>query len=138
MTHRNESTNVIFRSVKGNARHRHTLRALGERDVEQPMRKHRIAIKHLVEVAHAKEEQAVGVRILEARVLPHRRRVEVRIERRVDPSKVVWISAGGRNGHAAKISHPVARAIVSACKAATPKKHKRPSRQAFAFYKWSG
>ena len=51
------------------------LAAARQRDVEQPRRALGVAVEHLVEIAHAVEEQHVGVLRLDAQILLHHRRV---------------------------------------------------------------
>jgi|GEM_PF-3837872 len=72
-----QPTKVGLCAVEWNAGHRDSACALGERDAKRPVRGHRIVVEELVEVAHAKEEQAVGIARLEVRVLPHGGRVAV-------------------------------------------------------------
>src|SRR6185437_3847057 len=47
----------------------------GQRDVEKPRRAFGIRVKELVEITHPVEEQPVGMRVLETKVLLHHRRV---------------------------------------------------------------
>jgi hypothetical protein len=72
--------------VGGHAAHGYVLAAvlaaLGEGDVERLRRLHRIVEEQLVEIAHAVEQQAIGVRPLGREVLRHRRRGEGGIGRR--------------------------------------------------------
>ncbi len=70
---------VAFHGVKGHARHgdgrTSGLPTLGEGDVQQGRSSLGIRIEHLVEVAHAVEEQGVGMLSFEGQVLLHHRRV---------------------------------------------------------------
>jgi hypothetical protein len=70
---------VLLEGVERNARHadRRTRRLAprGERDVEQLRRALRVGVEHLVEVAHAVEQQHVGIPRLQREVLLHHRGV---------------------------------------------------------------
>jgi hypothetical protein len=52
------------------------------------VRKHGIAIEHLVEVTHPEEEDAVWVRLFEARELTHRGGREMWVPRGVGPRDI--------------------------------------------------
>ena len=74
-----EPSQVSLDAVHRHAGHRNgltgRLAARGERDVQQRRRAARIAIEQLVEIAHAVEQQGVGMLRLDAQVLLHNGRV---------------------------------------------------------------
>ena len=74
-----ELAEVVARGVVRHAAHRHrvllALVAAGERQIERARHHHRVVEEHLVEVAEAEEDDAVGVRLFDLEVLPHERRV---------------------------------------------------------------
>ena len=68
-----ESSQVALGGVVGDAGHGHALGPLGQRDPEGSVCGLGIRAEELVEVTHAKEQQAVRMGGLEPRELPHRR-----------------------------------------------------------------
>jgi len=86
--------------VERHARHRQALRPLGQRDREQLVREHRVAVEHLVEVTHPEEEDAVRVVLLGLGVLAHRRGGEVRVQRGIGPRDI-----SGRGGLGRAFGH---------------------------------
>ena len=94
VTHRDQLADVALGRVERDTRHRQALGALGQRDRQQLVREHGVAVEHLVEVAHPEEEQAIGMLLLEARELPHRRGGEVGVQRRIGPADIVRRRAG--------------------------------------------
>ena len=79
-----EASQVALHRVVGDARHRHAFGSFGEGDPKHFMGGHRILIEEFVEIPHAKQQQAVRVRRLEANVLTHGRRLPHRtVESRI-------------------------------------------------------
>ncbi len=82
---------VLVDCVIGHARHRNRiagrLAARGERDIEKRRRPLRVAVEHLVEVAHAVEHELVGMLGLHPQVLLHHRRV--RRQRRLGRQRAI-------------------------------------------------
>ena len=76
---RDQLGQVVFGGVMGHAAHGHrvlfALVAAGERQIERARHHHRVVEEHLVEVAEAEEEDAVGVAAFDLEILPHQRRV---------------------------------------------------------------
>src|SRR6185437_4685052 len=75
----NETTHVVGRRLHGHAGERNLRRAAvvarGERQSEGSRRQLGIIIKHLIELAHAKEQNRVLMAILDLAVLLHERRL---------------------------------------------------------------
>ena len=88
MAHRNKPADVALGGVVGHARHRQPFGALSQRDRQQTMGEHGVAVEHLIEVAHPEEENAVGVFGLGTAVLAHRRGGEMRVQRGVNPGHI--------------------------------------------------
>ena len=80
-----ESYEIAVDARGGHARHRDRRArgraTLGQRDVEQLRRATRIVIEHFIEIAHAVEQQHVGMLCLDAQVLLHHGGV---LRRRID------------------------------------------------------
>jgi hypothetical protein len=91
---------VAARGVIGHAAHRDrvlfALVARREHEIERARRDHRVLEEHLVEVAAPKEEQRVGVLLLQIEVLPHQRRLCRRPGHRGAVSRPSDIARGGR------------------------------------------
>ena len=64
---------VRLDGVIGHAGHGNAFGPLGEGDAQDLIRQHGIVAEHLIEVAHAKKQHAVGVLRFEAGMLPHGR-----------------------------------------------------------------
>ena len=75
--------------VVGDAREGHALGAFAECEAEGLRHAHGVVAEHLVEVAHAEKEDAIGVLGLESRELAHRGGV---------PRVTLWFG-GGLFGH---------------------------------------
>jgi len=64
LAHLDQARQIPFERVKGHTRHHHRLAGrlapLGQRDIQQPRRLLGIRPEHLVEVAHAVEQQRLG------------------------------------------------------------------------------
>ena len=74
-----EPRDVAVDGVKRHAAHRDAaavgvLRARGERQLERARRDEGVFVEHLVEVAHAEEQDRVAMLLLRVEILPHRRR----------------------------------------------------------------
>ena len=78
-THLDQAAQVVFECVEGHPRHHHRLPArlapLRERDVQQARGLLGVLPEDFVEIAHAVEQQRVGVAGLEGQVLLHHRRM---------------------------------------------------------------
>ena len=86
-----EAGEVVLRGVVGDPGHGDALGPLGERDAQGLVGDFGVLVEELVEVAHAEEEEAVRVALLEGLVLAHRRGVALlghrwSIPRRVEAS----------------------------------------------------
>ncbi|MPM71391.1 hypothetical protein SDC9_118356 [bioreactor metagenome] len=73
--HLDEATQIVLQRVKGHPRHddrlARRLPTLRERDIQQPRGLLGIRVEQLVKIAHAIEEQGVGVLCLQCQVLRH-------------------------------------------------------------------
>jgi len=74
-----EARDVAIRRVIGHAAHRHggarrVLRSRGEGQVQRARRHQRVLVEHLVEIAHAEEDQGVAILPFRLEVLAHRGR----------------------------------------------------------------
>ena len=82
MTESNEFLQVIVGGMDGNAAHGDILTEMfatfGERDPESARSDQGVLQEHLVEIAHAIEQQAVGVGGLDLEILRHHRRCAFR------------------------------------------------------------
>ena len=92
------------------------LAALRELDAERLARRHRVVEEEFVEVAHAIEEQAVGIGGLDLGVLRHHRRQRGGRRRRLH-------DFGRRLGRRRRLALPIRRSVRSPARLARPARH---------------